>query len=195
MKFYEDEDIRKYLSNNNFVKESSWNDVAMNQLFMVEVTRSINRATAKYNILQDVINFQLPAERYEYQHQNLFNELRNTLTGISRNYFRLSFIENKSYDQRIGFMMMNETKSDGENITGFNKTITSYPNQRYYDINLSLIKKDVSKDVWIVTKKFIYKDCVTDTLNDIDFSVDKADFVKCEISGRAKLVQIFTPST
>ena len=181
-----DELIRKYLDNNNFLKDSNWNDIAVNQMFMVRIIKNEGRDTS--NPLQDIINFQLPAERFEFQHQNLFNQSRNILTGVNRDVYRLSFIENKDYTLRTEYMKMNEFKTgDGKT---YNKTMNQYPRDRYFDIECSLIKKNYDKDEWFITKAMILKDCVVETLNDIDFSVDKLEMVKCEINGRCKTVQI-----
>jgi len=190
----QDDQIRKYLSNNTFVKESNWNDLAINQLFMVEILGK-GITNTEPNKVQDIINLQMPAERFEYQTQNLFNQTRYALTGATRDMYRISFIENKSYDQRSKFMIRNDLNiTDGSipsssgSYETYSKTIKTFPAERYFDLIVYMLKKDFVKDEWYYPTSFTFKDCMVETINDIDFSVDKMEMIKCELTGRMKTI-------
>jgi hypothetical protein len=191
--------IQNYLNNNNFVTRSNWKDVGMSQLYLAQMemgSNMIDRLTKmdvdvkiKEQIeaegiiqIHDILGVTLPAERYEFKTQNIYNINRYALTDINRDTFRVSVLEDKSLRYRCLFMLFNEYQMDNE-VNPYRKMFKLYPDDRKFDMSIFLLKKE-NENAWYCTKNIIYKDCVIDNISDVDFTIDKLNLIKTDITCR-----------
>lgn len=196
-----DETIRQYLNNNEFVEKSSWANAAITQLFQVDMISDEQFADywSMYTLdgrqeeppstiwIRDVVSFGFPADRFDFVGQNLFNQNRNIFTGVTRDQFRLKIIDNSNHTYRKGFSSIyGLTNSSG--LSYFGKMLTRRPINYYYNLLVRQIKKDSTDGLYKYTVGYILKHCVTENINDIDFSVEKMNFLTTEITGKFKQI-------
>jgi len=188
-----DQSIKNYLNNNNFVSKSNWNNVAMSQLFRVDMSSNIDIIedavlgeeyidTESLVNIQDVISINIPAERYEYATQNLFNQIRNAFTAVTRDQFRLKLIDSSSLGYRYGF---------ASRLGSFGKMSNRSPRDYYYNLLVRQIRKNPSTGMYEYTTKFVLVDCVTENISDIDYSVEKLNMITTEITGKFKTIEVY----
>jgi hypothetical protein len=195
--FEVDTSIRDYLNNNKFLTDSNWSRVAITQLFRVDMVNkddvdgfiAFNKATnfielSSVTAVQDVVGFSLPADRFEQVSQNIQNQVRNVFVGVTRDQFRLRLIDNSNHDYRRGFSTMYGTVGVG--FTSYGKLITRFPNDYYYNFIVRQIRKNSDNGLYEYGATYILRDCVTENVSDIDFTVEKMDTVKTEITGKFK---------
>ena len=74
----------------------------------------------------------------------------------------------------------------GGNIATYDKLITRFPKDYYYNFVVRQIRKNSNNGLYEYAATYILQDCVTENVSDIDFSVEKMDTVKTEITGKFK---------
>lgn len=202
-----DRSIRDYLDNNKFLDSSNWSRIANTQLFRVDVISPETEFLLAYKsfptardqfladdtwftslvTVQDVVGFSLPAERLDFASQTIFHDTRSAFVGSTRDQFRLRMIDNYNYFYRQSFQNRYGTVNEN-GVIHYNRTVTKFPGDYYFNLLVRQILKSSVDGLYRYGAKYFLKDCVTENINDIDYSVDKMSHLMTEITGKTKKI-------
>lgn len=202
--------IRDYMDNNRFI-DSNWSRVANTQMFRVDVIekgfleeyfksspeqrRDVLTAVGGYSnsvgdanplvTIHDIVGFSLPAERMDFASQTIFHSTRSAFVSSSRDQFRLRMIESSDYGYRRHFNYRYGAINDA-GIVHYDKLVTKFPADAYYNLLVRQIKKDAYDGRYFYASTYFLADCVTENINDVDYSVEKMSHLMTEITGKTK---------
>lgn len=169
--------ICDFFDNNNFVKQSSFNDLFYTQIFHVTVS---NKVIAQKDLV-DVIGFNIPTVRNEFVELNVFNVTQNINTLKSVDSFRIKLLEDSNTKHRNSFFDLFFNKNNMFNSSYY----TQYPSDLYFDIEVKIIRKSKKTQLLeYADTMFKFKNCYVENINDIDLDVSEFKNHITEISGK-----------
>ena len=121
----------------------------------------------------------------DFASQTIFHSTRSAFVGSTRDQFRLRMIESSDYGYRRYFNYRYGSVNDN-GIVHYDRLITKFPGDAYYNLLVRQIKKDAVDGKYFYSAMNFLADCVTENINDIDYSVEKMAHLTTEITGKTK---------